>query len=276
MLPSFPAEAPEWAQAMQACIKTDVNDLVQLAHADMKGWFRQELQKQVLAVHKTHFPSDVQKRVRARAPKPFSAGTWKKTSSTTRAVRALASAVKTKRRTSVDSDKPRAMSTWGSGEFTKRELTPNNRQQTCESRHTEIAAKKGWQSELRRILDSYSVRIAFLVVLSINSLLIGLEVKQFSDMAFNQTLEGTMSLGYVLLEIVMCCLCTIEVGLRVAAEGTYYLACHDWAWNVFDLACLILQQIDSYDCGSQVTGWATSTSAQYGCFAFSDTSCWGI
>jgi len=105
-------------------------------------------------------------------------------------------------------------------------------------------AAKGWQSELRRILDSYSVRIAFLVVLSINSLLIGLEVKQFSDMAFNQTLEGTMSLGYVLLEIVMCCLCTIEVGLRVAAEGTYYLACHDWAWNVFDLACLILQQID--------------------------------
>jgi len=78
------AEVPEWAQAMTACIKTDVNDLVQLALSEMKTWIRKELREQMCAAHGTHGTSDMLRSAARSALKasptlkPLAVSRWQK------------------------------------------------------------------------------------------------------------------------------------------------------------------------------------------------------
>jgi len=248
------AEVPEWAQAMTACIKTDVNDLVQLALSEMKTWIRKELREQMCAAHGTHGTSDMLRSAARSALKasptlkPLAVSRWQKAKKEYCAARTFNRSVKQMLGNKLNAGERQAReSAVSDTRRTKKgmsTLTGLFSTATFLSRYTETEVYKGWQSELQRILDGYMVRIAFLVVLFLNSLLIGMEVQQFCDMALNQLPEGTMSFELILLELLMCCLCTVEVGLRIAAEGVHYLSSYDWKWNVFDLVCLVLQQTD--------------------------------
>jgi len=117
---------------------------------------------------------------------------------------------------------------------------------TLKSSQHRVLAK--WRKVLLRIMVTQRFSMVLFVVAVLNSIAIGLQIMQVCDMvphfekgdiSFSARIYGSS----VFLDAVMCIICTLELGLRIMAQGTDFFVI-DWKWNIFDIACVLSQHID--------------------------------
>jgi len=224
--------------SVQMCFQTLAEDLaanlkevIKATHDEMKQWIRKELQEQ-LAFHSrrcNRLSKERPSKTAYSTLRPITESIESRGSCVGMDVKYRMSCLTLNSEESVVSVKPLKTQKAASA-FTK-----------YHDRAANTGPKKEWQYKLQKLLDSYCWRVGFLIVLTINSVLVGADIQSFCTHD-PDSWRSTVAL----LDVFVCFLCTMQLSLRIVAQGVGFFVTHAWAPNAFETLCVVLHQIDVF------------------------------